>query len=373
MKTKPIVMIVTFIVMILLTPIIFSKLMNAKYDTMLLELSQNGYKIKTLKEKIGYLKSERVLDVVVPGSKLGLNEVEYIEAEVKTYFKNLPVTNVYFDGFVKDIKLKHQNKIIEDIAKRIKFKAITPDFKTYAFSVEPIKYNGLFIDETKGKLNVKKGVLTFDTNFKARENNLTLYVSDFNSLIEKKEGFFKSDSSFNINLGIKDKNASIKDVTVSNVLSLKDALINLKLAFNKLFFSKIIEADKFFTDVKLYDFNKTLFKEAFKSKDKNLTSKLLASGFKADINASLKNLIFLGFNQGWFKLNIKAIFYKADNVQDFENHINKYLAISIKADMSKEFAKMLRNVPVVGAFVRAPADKNGIVHIRINLPRGSIK
>ena len=42
--------------------------------------------------------------------------------------------------------------------------------------------------------------------------------------------------------------------------------------------------------------------------------------------------------------------------------------------MSKEFANMLKkSFPMLSGFFNVPADKNGIVHIRINLAKGSIK
>ena len=372
MKNKLVVMIVTFVIMILLTPFIFSKLMNAKYDTMLLKLSQNGYKIKTLKENIGYLKSERVLDVIVPGEKIKSNEIEYIESEIKTYFKNLPVTNVYFEGKIKDIKLKHPNKIIKDIAKKIEFNAVTSDFKTYAFSIKPIKYKNLSISTIKGILKPSSGILNFNTNVVFRDNNLTFYISDLNSFIEQKKDLFKEDSKFNLNLQILDKNATVKNIEIESLID--KSSLKFKLSFNKLLFSKIIEADNFFAQIKAYDFNKTLFKKALISKDKNLTLKLLANGFKVDVNSSLKNLLFLGFNQGGFNLNIKAIIYKADNIKDFENNFKKYLSVKINATLSKEFAKMLRqSFPMLRGFLNLPPDKNGNIHIRINLNKGSIK
>jgi len=375
MKTKPIVMIVTFVVMILLTPVIFSKLMNSRYDTMLLNLSQNGYKIKTIKENIGYLKSERVLDVVVPGEKLGLKDVKFIEAKVKTYFKNLPVTNVYFEGKVKDIKLKKPNPLIEKLAKKIEFKAVTPDFKTYAFTINPIKYQILSIDTIKGKLDTKKHILSFNTNGNIKENNLTFQVANLNTFIQKEKDFLRNKSGFDIDIKLGEKGAVLKGVVLDNTISFrKNPFIDFKLSFNNLNFSKIIEADDFYADVKAYDFNKTLFKKVMFNKDKNLTLNLLANGFKLDINSSLKNLTFLGFNQGGIDLLVKISVDKAKSIEDFNKNFKKYVAVKIKADMSKEFAKMLsQSFPVLRGFLRVPADKNGIVHININFAKGSIK
>jgi len=371
---KTMVMILTFIVMILITPFVFSKLMNSKYDTMLLKLSQNGYKIKTIKENIGYLKSERILDITIPGNKLGLNQVRYIETEVKTYFKNLPVTDVYFEGKVKKIKLKHQNPLIENLAKKIEFKAVTPNFKVYAFNINPIKYKNFSVDRIKGKLDIKNKILTFNTNSSFKENNLTIKISNLNSYIERKKDFFKNKETFNANIQVLDKNISIEDVDIGNVLSFNNPFIEFKTSFKRLFFSKIIDVDDFYSDIKAYDFNESLFKKAILSKDKNLTLNLLTNGFKLDINASLKNLSFLGFNQGGIKLLVKIGISKAKSIKDFNKNFKKYLSIQIKADMSKEFARMLsQSFPMLRGFLRVPPDKNGIVHVRINLAKGSIK
>jgi len=210
MKNKLIVMFLTFIIMILITPVIFSKLMNNRYDTMLLNLSQNGYKIKTLKENSGYLKSERILDITIPGDKLGLNQVKYIKVKVKTYFKNLPVTDVYFEGKIKDIKLKYKNPLIENLAKKVEFKAVTPNFKIYAFSINPAKYKDFSMDTVKGKLDIKNKILTFNTNFSFKENNLTIKIFNLNSFIERKKDFFKSKETFNIRIQVLDKYFNIK-------------------------------------------------------------------------------------------------------------------------------------------------------------------
>jgi len=42
--------------------------------------------------------------------------------------------------------------------------------------------------------------------------------------------------------------------------------------------------------------------------------------------------------------------------------------------MSKEFARMLsQSFPMLRGFLKVPPDKNGIVHVNINLAKGSIK
>jgi len=375
MKNKLSVMILTFIIMIVLTPVIFSKLMNSRYDKKLINLSQNGYKIKTIKENNGYLKSERVLDVVIPGSKLGNKEIEYIEAEIKTDFKNLPVTNVYFEGKIKDIKLKTPNPIIEELAKKIEFTAITPNFKTYAFSIKPLKYQELTIDTIKGNLDTQKNIITLNTNATLKNRKTVLNVKNIHLVSQREKDFFKNSGKFDINIEIGDKNATVKNVNVNTVLSMKkNAFVDTKISFKKLMFSRIINADDFYTKVKLYDLNSTLFKKSINKKDKNLTLQLLSKGFKVDVNSSLKNLTFLGFNQGGFNLNVKVAVDKAKNIQDFEQNFKKYLSLKIDADMSKEFAKMLKqSFPMIRGFLNVPADKKGIVHIRFNLAKGAIK
>ena len=127
MKNKLIVMILTFAVMIALTPLVFSKLMNAKFNQMIENLNKEGIKVEVIKDKSSYLQTDKILSVEIPKEYLN-NAFESINLEVEAKFKNLPVTNVLFLGNVKNVKLmpqfaKYENKINEFLKKYIKFVA----------------------------------------------------------------------------------------------------------------------------------------------------------------------------------------------------------------------------------------------------------
>ena len=124
MKNKLIVMILTFAVMIVLTPLVFSKLMNAKFNQMIENLNKEGIKVEVIKDKSSYLQTDKILSVEIPKKYLN-NAFESINLEVEAKFKNLPVTNVLFIGNIKNVNLmpqfeKYENEINEFLKKYIK-------------------------------------------------------------------------------------------------------------------------------------------------------------------------------------------------------------------------------------------------------------
>ena len=375
MKNKIMVMIVSFVIMIILTPVIFGKFMNSKFNTMTLKLQQQkGILIKEIKDKSSYLTTDRIFKVKIPGSLLNDNGIEYIEMMSEVKFKNLPVTNVYFHNIVKDVVLEDGEKL--PFLKNAQIDVVTPNFKTYAFNVKPIKYKTFTLNSIKGNFQIKNGIIKLNIdNIEAKNPNFHMNIDKIFSFIQKSKNFFKSENKFNLKLQLMGKEFLVNNIDIVNSLkTAKKASVNFKLAFKNLVFSKIITANDFNTKIKVYDLNSTLFNKAIKSQDKNLTLKLLSNGFKLDLNSSLKNMSFLGFNQGGFKLNIKTIIYKAQNLKDFNKNFKKYLAIYINADISKNFAKMLKDsFPLTRQFLNIPADKNGIIHIKMNLDRGSLK
>ena len=375
MKNKIMVMIVTFVIMIILTPVIFGKLMNSKFNTMTLKLQQQkGILIKEIKDKSSYLTTDRIFEVKIPGSLLNDNGIDYIEMTSEVKFKNLPVTNVYFHNIIKDVVLEDGEKL--PFLKNAQIDVVTPNFKVYSFNIKPIKYKNFNLSQIKGTFSVNKNISTLSIDkISLNENKLSFNIINFKSITQKAINFFKSEDKFDLDLKFLDKSINVKNVNIlTSLRKAKKTSINFNLSFKDLKFSKIIEADNFNTKIKIYDLNSTLFNKAIRSQDKNLTLQLLANGFKLDINSSLNNLSFLGFNEGGFKLRLKTIIYKAKNLKDFNKNFKNYLAIYINADISENFAKMLKDsFPITRQFLNIPPDKNGIVHLKINLDRGSLK
>ena len=376
MKNKLMVMIITFVILIGLTPFFFAKLMNAKFDKMLLNLQHKGLHITQLLDKSSYLKTDRVFEVIIPGNVLKQKNIKSIKLLTEVKFKNLPVTNVYFHNILKNIIFLSGKEIPVLKKHHIVFNVTTPDFKTYAFVVEPVKYGTFFLSPIKGTFQINKDISRININaISLKDKKVRFYIDNFSSVTEKNKNLFKTENRFNLHLQFMDKNISVNNVDILSSLKISEKTdVNLKLSFRKLDFSKIISADDFDAKIRIYDLNSNLFNRAIKSKDKNLTLALLAEGFKSELDASLKNLMFLGLDQGGFKLNIKVVFYKAKNLEDFEKNFKSHLALNIKADVSENFAKMLRDsFPVTRQFLNIPPDKNGIIHFNIHLDRGSIK
>ena len=376
MKNKVMVMIITFVIMVALTPVIFGKFMNSRFDTMMLKLQQQkGILIKEVKDKSSYLTTDRIFEVKIPGSLLKSKELKYINLLTEVKFKNLPVTNVYFHNVVKNIILK-SSKELPFLSNKIIFDVTTPDFKTYAFDVKPVKYQAFNLDAVKGVVHINKDVSTINIDkISLKDKKFSFNIINFKSVSQKDKNFFKTENKLDLKLKLLNKSIDVKNIDIlSSLKTDKKASVNFKISFKNLMFSKIIEANAFNTKIKIYDLNSTLFDKAMNSKDKNLTLKLLSNGLKLDLNSSLKNMSFLDLNQGGFKLNVKAVIYKAKNLKEFENYFKKYLAVKIDADISQNFAKMLKDsFPVTRQFLNIPPDKNGIIHLRINLDRGAIK
>ena len=99
MKNKLIIMLVTFIVLIAITPFVFSKLMNSKFNKMLDNLRKDGIEIKLIEDKSSYIKTDKLFLVTIPEKflvKQNLEGIKSIVLKVEAQFKNLPVTDVLF-------------------------------------------------------------------------------------------------------------------------------------------------------------------------------------------------------------------------------------------------------------------------------------
>jgi len=376
MKNKLAVMIVTFLVLIVLTPFIFGKLMNSRFNTMILELQQNkGVVAKEIKNKSSYLTTDRVFEVTIPGSVINDAGIKYIKLLTEVKFKNLPVTNVFFHNIVKDVELESGEKI-PFFKDKIIFDITTPNFKTYAFVIKPVKYQTFTLNKITGTFNIKNNIVKlYINNVLAKNKNIQFNLNNLSSVVEKDKHFFKSENKFNLKVKFMDKEITLNNVDIFNSFDIgKKTLINFKTNLKKLSFAKIFEVSDFGIKVKIYDVNSTLFVKSINSQNKNVTLAMLANGLKIDLNSSLKALKFLSTNEGGFTLNIKTVIHKADSLNDFQLNPDKFITLNIKADISKKLADMISNYfPQMSSFFNTKPDKNGILHIKINFDRGQIK
>jgi hypothetical protein len=160
-KQKYIVMGLTFLILIVLTPLIFSKLMNAKLNKMVENLNKEGYSVKLIKDKSSYLKTDKVFLVDISGDKLNNQLIDNLEFKIETTFNNLPVTKVDFRGVLEriDLTVKEYNDEINTLLDRkIKFIATTPNFRVYDYKIEDIN---LPLSQAKVKIKGIKGIFEY--------------------------------------------------------------------------------------------------------------------------------------------------------------------------------------------------------------------
>jgi len=365
-KNKLIVIFLTLIIMIAVTPFIFSKLMNSKYDTMLLNIKQNyGVKIKENQDKSSYLTTDRYFEVKIPGKTLNIPGVKYVVADIETKFKNLPVTNVEFDGVIKDVVFinPRDNEIFPKFLRGIKFIVITPDFKVYRYrildtdkNVEGVKFvlkgiNGIFnLPEKENKTN---GKLVEIAN-----NQILLKIKNFEEIQSAKNGFsqqFKYNielkaPKFDLNVTNAKDGYSVKFTqkfaNVSSHTDVKEILAN----------NGFFEINSFKADINVNHLDKNSIM-ALREGKKNY--EFLNKGFDGNFDLNIKNIRFMQdlgfiFAKGEFKIlpgnNVEKLHKNRIDFVNAKFHIEIspkiYEAISNFAPEFKRFFKLQNNKAV---------------------------
>jgi hypothetical protein len=332
MKSKIIAMVVSFLIMIGITPLVFGKLMNAKFDKMLNNIEKKGIVLKEIKDKSTYLQTDRVFEVKIPGSKLNIPEIEYIKAIVEAKFKNLPVTTADFEGVVKEIKTKDfdNQKINEIIKDKIKFFVTTPNFRVYQYKIFDTNFDvnglnlslngisGVFVYPNRNDLSIKK--------IKLYANDFEIKVLNFKNRYEKKLNEYLASNSFNLQGKIAGIGIDLKNFNSKNIVLVSGDKINSisDVKFKELNFGSLkIQNAK--VDLKIKDLDKklaiTLNTANENEKDKILRD-LVSKGFKVDLKLNIDKISYALKNLGF--LNIDASVYvkpskKLDNNLDFVN------------------------------------------------------
>ena len=351
MKNKLIVMFLTFIVLIILTPLIFEKLMNSKFDSMLLRFSQqNGIKIKEIKNNSSYLTTQRVFDVIVPGSAIDQNEIKYIEFQTDIKFKNLPITNVEFLNVLKKIVLKN-NKTIPFIKDKIKILVITPDFKVYKYKIFNNKidmpkaditlswqnFNGVYDEKTKTLKN-ENGLIEFkNTLNRLKIYNIKTFLQDTNNL-KLQQLHFNADFS---NPKLK---AQIVNFNSKSSLKFSNDTVNIDSNTNldKINVNNMFKLNNLSSDFKLNGIDKNIYE---KIKNKKYTKKdideLLEKGFKGKFDLNIKNIFFMQ-NLGF--VNLKSTFsIKNANLNQINSKKIDFLDLNVTFETSPEFINIAGN------------------------------
>ena len=358
MKSKLIVMFFTFIVLIAITPFVFSKLMNAKFNEMLDNLRKDGVEIRLIEDKSSYIQTDKLFLVTIPqkflvNKNLALESVKSITLEVETKFKNLPVTDVLFLGEVKKITLSSNLKNVEHglnkFAKYVKFVITTPNFKDYFYRFEDIKDKNFAIVGVKGTFSKK------DLN----KNSLVikkLYISEEKWFIEFKNlkhnvewNYKKSFSnyySFDVNFISNKESFYIYNVYGSNKILFNKAVnLSAKVGFNKLILPKLLEADNFKLDLKVKGIESNILKEIVSTKNiEPYLEKILKKGFKVAINSNLNKMKALNKELGGYKFNFDINFLPTHNIKEkLKNNNFDFVQATLFLETSPEIATFIMN------------------------------
>lgn len=313
MRNKFIVMFFTFLFMIAITPFVFGKLMNAKFNKMLENLKKQGIEIKEIKNKSSYIQTDRVFKVKIPGKNLNLKEVDYIGAIVETKFKNLPVTTVDFLGDIKELKLKSAD-LTPYVKDKIKFIVITPNFKVYNYKV----FDGnIVFPDSQIKWEKIKGTFKYPSkNYFESEKiklifkNLSLSIENLKNDYQKEKEFLKNLLSFDSVVEVGKNKFFVRKVFFNNVANFNTASLDINGGFDNLTLNDF-KVKKVDLNLSFYEFNKELFYRFIYMNDEKAASKLFKENFKFNGGLSVKELDYLNKNLGFLKLKANG------NKEDF--------------------------------------------------------
>ena len=351
MKNKLIVMFLTFIVLIVITPFIFGKFMNSKFNSMLLKLSQqNGIQIKEIKNKSSYLTTDRIFDVVVPGNAINQKEIKYIEFQTETRFKNLPVTDVEFINILKKIVLEN-NSSIAFLKNKFKILVITPDFKVYKYRVFDNKinlqkanlvlswknFNGVYDNKTKIFKN-ENGIL----ELKNPLNDLMVY--NIKTFLQDSKNQKKEQLHFDVNFSSPKLKAWINNFNSNSTLKLskESADIVTNTDIDKINVNNLFKLNKIDTAFEIKGIDKTIYEKLQNKKySKQDINKLLKKGFIGKFALNIKDMFFmqdLGF------LSLKSNFkIKNASLAQINNKNFNFLDLNLSLQTSPKFINIAGN------------------------------
>ncbi|GAB6074383.1 hypothetical protein [Nautilia lithotrophica] len=389
MKNKLIVMGITFLILIAITPFIFGKLMNSKYNQMLNDLRNKGITINIVKDKSTYLQTDKILRVTIPSKILNSQGlIEEVELNIETKFKNLPVTNVLFLGNVENIKLADNFKNIQNdlntfFKKYVKFVITTPNFKDYAYKFDDIIINN----------NPTIGIEHITGTFKRGENlkNILkikdIYVKDKKGFIEIKnfknqfEGNEKnslSKTDFNVNVDLNRFKLQINSVYSTTKTFISDvAKVNSTFGFKTLNIPNAVNADDFKVNMEIKGIKTALLKKLAQAKEDEkdqYLEKIFEEGFDINIDSSLKNIKAMQRDFGGYTLNFDIKFLPTKNFKAKLNSNNiDFIDAKLNLITTPEIANILMNTLPRSAFLFALAKKeNSKVILNLEFKQGKL-
>jgi hypothetical protein len=157
---KLLIPVIGLLVLILITPVILSKLMNSNIDKKIANLQKQGYQIKEVKKDIGYISTKREFEVTLNDKLKQKYHINALKADVVLSFKNLPVTTANFDVEYQKLKLFNQ-----EILDGYKFHLKTKNLKHFKLIGDDYKQDGLNIIGLNGNVIIDK-FITKEINVK---------------------------------------------------------------------------------------------------------------------------------------------------------------------------------------------------------------
>jgi len=367
MKNKIIVMIITFLILIGITPFIFSKLMNSKFNTMLLKIQQQeGVKIKEVENKSSYLTTDRVFLVEIPGKKINENFIKNLVVKVETKFKNLPVTNVDFFGNVEKVDLVNGENI-DSFTKQIKFFVTTPDFKVFSYKVNNIDMN---IADNKAKFITEdiKGIYSLKTmtndlkikNVSLKAKNGFIQLKNIHNISSYKDTLIHTENRFDVYALFENNKFQINNIrTLTDTKMAKKTDINVQLSFDK-FISSYVSIDNFVTKLSLLNLDTEALKELANNYEDRNNIELLKKGFDIVFSSKTKDINFMQNDLGSYLVKADV---KVKPNPDIEEDIKKkhldFVTSHIYYESSPQIATLIMNSVPESAFVFALAKKSG--------------
>ena len=377
MKNKLTVMIITFVILIGITPLIFGKLMNSRFNTMILKSQQQkGIVAKEVKNKSSYLTTDRTFEVTIPGSAINQKEIKYIKLITEATFKNLPVTNVFFHNTVKDVVLVKQGEI-PFLKDNFVFDVVTSDFKHYKYKV--IDKN-IEIDGVEIGWSAFKGIYVHNKEFKNEDGNIKILIKKNNAIISFNHfisDYLKVGNKIEQNAGLKDIqiksprfNGEIKNInSQSETVLKKDTLDSVSnLLVEDVNINNLIKLKDLKINAKIYGLDKKAIQELQNGNDETSQESLkvlLNRGFNGNIKLSVKDLAFMQ-DLGFLNADINFSIEKGNNVEKINNNDLSFLNLNAKIVASPKLgAIIMMSEPKLGSFIKNENNKS-IVIIKIN-------
>ncbi|GAX87827.1 conserved hypothetical protein [Lebetimonas natsushimae] len=386
-KQKYLIMGITFLILIAITPFVFSKLMNAKLNKMVENLNKEGYSVKLIKDKSSYLKTDKVFLVDIPGDKLNNQLVDNLKFKIETTFNNLPVTKVDFKGVLEKIDLtakEYNDEINSLFDKKIKFTAVTPNFKVYDYKLEDIN-----LPVGNAEVNIKgiKGIFEYSD---IKNNKLSIddisFITD-NLLIEMKNirnnSFYKknnikNENSFDFYLKVANNNIQINNVKIStNSLIDKKTSVISKISFDK-FISNFLNMDNFMFNINVLNLDTpaliAVANEIDPQKRDLLTLNLLKKGLEINLQSQAEKIEVMNKSLGFYLVDANLKVLPDPNLQeDIKTNNLKFLDSTIHYESTPEIATLFMNLFPKSAFLFALAKKtNGKVILDISLKNSKL-